>query len=74
MKRQEIVDESGKKIPCHYRDGSGGIVVSDNALLNKYIIEKNHHLKIETLQKEMDEIKFLLKELIKNGKSNLPSN
>jgi hypothetical protein len=67
MKRQEIVDSDGNKVPNLYRDKSGGISVNDKTLLNKYMMEQANQKKMLSLENEIQEIKLLLKELLKNG-------
>ena len=61
--------------PNLYRDeNSGAIVNCDNQAYNQYINSvknrKNQQLQIENLQKDLDEIKQLLKELLNGSKSN----
>jgi predicted ATP-grasp superfamily ATP-dependent carboligase len=61
--------------PNLYRDEiSGAIVNCDNQAYNQYINSinnrRNQQLQIENLQKDVDEIKQLLKELLNGSKSN----
>ena len=65
--KQEIVDSEGNKIPNLYRDPSGGILVNDKTLLNKHMMEQANQKRMIGLEKEIQEIKLLLKELLKNG-------
>lgn len=59
--------------PNLYRDeNSGAIVNCDNQAYNQYINSvknrKNQQLQIENLQKDLDEIRQLLKELLNGSK------
>lgn len=59
--------------PNLYRDeNSGAIVNCDNQAYNQYINSvknrKNQQLQIENIQKDLDEIKQLLKELLNGSK------
>jgi len=61
--------------PNLYRDeNSGAIINCDDQAYNQYINSinnrRNQQLQIENLQKDVDEIKQLLKELLNGSKSN----
>jgi hypothetical protein len=65
--RQEIIDSDGNRVPNLYRDKSGGISVDDKSLLNKYMMEQANQKRMASLENEIQEIKLLLKEILKNG-------
>lgn len=68
----QIIDENGNKIKNHFRVGNS-IVVNDETAIKIYKKQLEDRLRIDTLEKELSEIKNLLNKILENDKGSSES-
>lgn len=69
----KVKDVDGKEVRGVFRGPHGSLVVQDDKLLSKYLIEKrareNDQLKIKTLEEQVASLSSMVKELLENSKA-----
>ena len=69
----KVKDIDGKEVRGVFRGPHGSLVVQDDKLLNKYLIEKrareNDQLKIKTLEEQVASLSSMVQQLLENSKA-----
>lgn len=69
----KVKDVDGKEVRGVFRGPNGSLVVQDDKLLNKYLIEKrareNDQLKIKTLEEQVASLSSMVQQLLENSKA-----